>query len=139
MIGLARTPIDRPAGPYAIHPEPVLRSERGTESPRVFRVGDEWHMFVLRYSTRERPGMRRYGHYRGADPIHWELVNDDAYVTTSDRPGVGAADMCPVWTPFEGRPASLGPWPTASTTAPTATPPLQAVAVGDPQVSTGVA
>ena len=107
VIGLARTPIDRPAGPYAIHPEPVLRSERGCESPRVFRVGDEWHMFVLRYSTPERPGMRRYGHYRGADPFNWELVNDDAYVTTSDRPGVGAADMCPVWTPFEDGPPRL--------------------------------
>ena len=80
VIGLARTPIDRPAGPYEIHPAPVLRSERGTESPRVFR---------------------------GADPFHWELVNDDAYVTTSDRPGVGAADMCPVWTPFEDGPPRL--------------------------------
>ncbi len=107
VIGLARTPIDRPVGPYTIHPEPVLRSERGCESPRVFRVGDEWHMFVLRYSTPGRPGMRRYGHYRGEGPFHWELVNDDAYVTTSDRPGVGAADMCPVWTPFEDGPPRL--------------------------------
>ena len=102
VIGLARTPIDRPAGPYAIHSDPVLRSERGCESPRVFRMGDE---FVLRYSTPERPGMRRYGHYRGEDPI--QAGQHAAYVTTSDRHGVGAADMCPVWTPFEDGPPRL--------------------------------
>ncbi len=105
VIGLAHSPINRPMGPYTIYPEPVLCSERGIESPRVFRVGLEWHMFCLRYSMPGSSRMRCYGHYRGEDPFHWELVRDDVYVTTSNRPGVGAADMCPIWTPFsEGPP-----------------------------------
>lgn len=107
VIGLARAPLSSPAGPYVVYPEPVLRTDRGAESPRVFRVGDAWHMFVLRYSAPDRPGMRRYGHYRGDDPFRWELVNDDAYVTTSERPGAGAADMCPIWTPFRDGPPRL--------------------------------
>ena len=107
VIGLARAPVDCPTGPYHLEPEPVLRTDRGCESPRVFRVGDVWHMFVLRYS---RPGSRRnrsYGHYMATDPFSWELVDDELYVTTSDAPGNGAADMCPIWTPFDSNPPEL--------------------------------
>ena len=37
VFGVARTPVGRPEGPYRIHPEPILRTDRGVESPRVFR------------------------------------------------------------------------------------------------------
>lgn|GEM_PF-4905124 len=100
VFGIARTPIDRPEGPYVIHPEPIMRTNRGVESPRVFRVGDAWHMFALQYSLPGDAKPRRYGHFSGPDPMHWELVNDEVLATTSDRPQHGAADMCPLWRPF---------------------------------------
>ena len=103
VFGVARTPVDRPEGPYRIHPEPILRTDRGVESPRVFRAGGEWQMFALQYSLPGDDRPRRYGHFRG-DLLHWELVNDEVLATTSDRPQHGAADMCPLWTPFEPGP-----------------------------------
>ena len=68
VFGVARTPIDRPEGPYRIHPEPILRTDRGVESPRVFRTGGEWQMFALQYSLPGDAKPRRYGHFRGTGP-----------------------------------------------------------------------
>lgn len=107
VIGLARTPIDRPEGPYEVLPEPILVTGRGSESPRVFRLGDTWHMFALQYGVPDERRPRRYAHFSGPDPLHWTLVNDELLVTTSDRPQSGAADMCPLWTPFEPGPPPL--------------------------------
>jgi hypothetical protein len=105
-IGLARTSLDTPFGPYSVHPEPVLQEERGFESPRVFRIGDIWHMFVLRYAIPGSGRKRSYGHYVATEPTSWSLVNDDLYVTSSNNPGHGGADMCPIRRPFnEGPPA----------------------------------
>ena len=101
VFGIARTSIDRPEGPYLISREPILRTDRGVESPRVFRVDETWHMFALQYSLPTDTKPRRYGHFRGQDPLHWTLVNDEVLATTSDGPQHGAADMCPLWTPFD--------------------------------------
>ncbi len=100
VIGLARGRVDDPAGPYELLPDPVLVTEPDGETPRVFKVGDAWHMFFLRTkSTAQRAG-RVYEHYVTNDPTQWMLVDDKVYESASPVPGAGAPDMCPIWTPF---------------------------------------
>ena len=132
VIGLARTPIDRPAGPYAIHPEPVLRSDRGCESPRVFRFGDEWHMFVLRYSTPGRPGMRRYGLPRRG-PVSLESGQRRRLRHHQRPPRRGRGRHVPRVDPVRGRPAAPGPGQPHRRRDLRRPRPVQAVAVGDPR------
>ena len=107
VVSIARAPRDRPDGPYMLHPETVLKAPGGGEVPRVFRVGDTWHMFHMRYHSRGAVRGRVYGHYTAADPTNWTLVNDHVYESHSRKPGQGAGDMCPVWLPFESGPPQL--------------------------------
>ena len=74
VIALARAPVDRPEGQYEIHPDPILVTKRGSESPRVFRTDETWHMFTLQYSFEHEDLVRRYVHLSGTDPFHWDLV-----------------------------------------------------------------
>jgi len=107
VAALARAPIDRPAGPYTLHPDPVLSAPSGGEIPRVFRVGETWHMFYVRYAADSQLRGRVFGHYTATDPTEWTLVDDRLYESESPKPGQGAADMCPIWSPFAPGPPKL--------------------------------
>ena len=103
----ADRPIDRPAGPYAIHPEPVLRSKCGCESPRLDRIGDEWHMFVLRYTARPS-GLGCAATATTAVPIgvtgSWSTTPPTSPPATAPA---WARPTCARWTPLEDAPPRL--------------------------------
>ena len=107
VVALARTLLERPTGPYTTHPVPVLKVPGGGETPRAFRVRKTYHMLYLRYRAASQEAGRLYGHYTATDPTRWILVNDSAYESTSPQPGHGAADMCPIWSPFASGAPSL--------------------------------
>ena len=105
VIGLALGRVDDPAGPYEMMPDPVLVTDPDGETPRVFKLGDTWHMFFLRTKSQAQRSGRVYEHYATEDPTRWTLIDDKVYESFSLIPGEGAPDMCPIWTPFiEGSP-----------------------------------
>lgn len=106
VVGLARSGNGTPDGPYEFLRDPVLSVPGGGETPRVFRVGETWHIFYLQYTSPAQKKGRVYAHYQANDPTRWTLVSASVYESGSVPPGVGAADMCPIWTPFEEGP----PW-----------------------------
>ena len=107
VIGLAIGRVDDPAGPYEMHPDPVLVTGPDGETPRVFKLGDAWHMFFLRTKSRAQKTGRVYEHYATDDPTRWTLVDDKVYESFSPVPGRSAPDMCPIWTPFGAGPPQL--------------------------------
>ena len=104
VFGLSWTSLDQPAGPYTHHPDPILQVSNGAEVPRVFKIGNDWHMFCLQYQKMEG-AYRRWHHYTAREPTDWHLADDELLTSHIKRPGEGgAADMCPIWRPFQEEP-----------------------------------
>lgn len=79
---------------FAIRPGPILVVPGGGETPRFFRLGETWHLFLRHFHP--APGETHWQHHTSQDGVCWRL-NDPRLFSRPHCPRRGPYDMAPIY------------------------------------------